>query len=379
MNPTEQFIYLTACASTKQQAALDTASFDKLWQMAQGHNLTAMVAKALQNTDAYRGAGAQEQKRWRGTLNNNIKKTMLFEAERRAIVKFFEQNGIWYMPLKGMIINPLFPHYGTREFADYDILMDPTRMEEGKQFLFSRGYTFRTDNFPADEYSKPPFFNIELHREMIDHSPQFELFYRYYANVKERLIKDEGNGYGYHFSDDDFYIFFIVHAFKHYDNRGTGFRTLADEYVLLHTDKLHFDFAAVTRELEKLGIADFEYKLRTLADAVFEKPEQTADNLRSLSPELREMLRFILSSGTFGSMENLFAKEFEESAGSSRSKARYYLKRVFPERSRFKYSNPFVYKHKAVYPFFLVYRMAVRPIKNRRTLRDELKTIKHIK
>ncbi len=149
--------------------------------------------------------------------------------------------------------------------------------------------------------------------------------------------------------------------------------------MLLHTDKLHIDFAAVTRELEKLGIADFEYKLHTLADAVFEAPEKTADNLRALSPELREMLRFILSCGTFGSMENLFSKEFEESAGSSHSKAKYYLKRVFPERKRFKYSNPFVYKHKAVYPFFLMYRMAVRPIKNRRELRKEIKTIKHIK
>ena len=379
MNATEQFIYLTACASAKRQASLETADFDKLWQMAQGHNLTALVAKALQGTEAFRAAGMQEQKRWNSVLDNNIKKTMLFEAERRAIEGYFEQNGIWYMPLKGVIINPLFPHFGTREFADYDILMDPSRMADGKAFMFKRGYTFRTDSYPADEYSKPSFFNIELHREMIDHSPQFERFYQYYANVKERLIKDKGNGFGYHFSDDDFYIFFIVHAFKHYDNRGTGFRTVADEYVLLHTDKLHIDFAAVTRELEKLGIADFEYKLRSLADAVFENPEQTEDNLRALSPELREMLRFILSCGTFGSMENLFSKEFEESAGSSHSKAKYYLKRVFPERKRFKYSNPFVYKHKAVYPFFLMYRMAVRPIKNRRELRKEIKTIKHIK
>ena len=353
MNATEQFIYLTACASAKRQASLETADFDKLWQMAQGHNLTALVAKALQGTEAFRAAGMQEQKRWSSVLDNNIKKTMLFEAERRAIEGYFEQNGIWYMPLKGVIINPLFPHFGTREFADYDILMDPSRMADGKAFMFKRGYTFRTDSYPADEYSKPSFFNIELHREMIDHSPQFERFYQYYANVKERLIKDKGNGFGYHFSDDDFYIFFIV------------FRTVADEYVLLHTDKLHIDFAAVTRELEKLGIADFEYKLHTLADAVFEAPEKTADNLRSLSPELREMLRFILSCGTFGSMENLFSKEFEESAGSSHSKAKYY--------------NPFVYKHKAVYPFFLMYRMAVRPIKNRRELRKEIKTIKHIK
>ncbi|MEE1105818.1 MAG: nucleotidyltransferase family protein, partial [Ruminococcus sp.] len=110
MNATEQFIYLTACASAKRQASLETADFDKLWQMAQGHNLTALVAKALQGTEAFRAADAQEQKRWSSVLDNNIKKTMLFEAERRAIERYFEQNGMWYMPLKGVIINPLFPH-----------------------------------------------------------------------------------------------------------------------------------------------------------------------------------------------------------------------------------------------------------------------------
>ena len=332
MNVTEQFIYFNACA--------------------------------LQGTAAFEKADEAEKKRWRNALNNNIKKTMLFDAERKALLAYLEKEGIWYMPLKGVIINPLFPYFGTREFADNDILIDPSRMEDGKSFMLSHGYSFRSDDYSSDEYSKKPFFNFELHRELIEKTPQFASFYQYYENVKDRLVKEDGNAFGFRFTDDDFYIFFVFHAFKHYDNRGTGYR----------------NFSYITKELDKLGIAEFEQKLHKLADSLFTDPENTAENLASLSPELREMLQYILSSGTFGNFGNLFAKEFEQSAnGKPPSKAKYYLKRIFPERSRFQYSHPFVYKHRAIYPFFLIYRLAVNPIRHRRYLKREVRAINKIK
>lgn len=380
MNVTEQFTYFNACAATGTEARADSVSFEALWEMAQAHNVTALIAKALQGTAAFEKADEAEKKRWRNALNNNIKKTMLFDAERKALLAYLEKEGIWYMPLKGVIINPLFPYFGTREFADNDILIDPSRMEDGKSFMLSHGYSFRSDDYSSDEYSKKPFFNFELHRELIEKTPQFASFYQYYENVKDRLVKEDGNAFGFRFTDDDFYIFFIFHAFKHYDNRGTGYRTVADTFVILHSDRFRLDFSYITKELDKLGIAEFEQKLHKLADSLFTDPENTAENLASLSPELREMLQYILSSGTFGNFGNLFAKEFEQSAnGKPPSKAKYYLKRIFPERSRFQYSHPFVYKHRAIYPFFLIYRLAVNPIRHRRYLKREVRAINKIK
>lgn len=379
MNATEQFIYLCACAATGKAAKLDNADFDQLWQMAQGHNLTALTARALSTTKAFHSAPAEERNRWSNTLNSSIKKTMLFDAERKTLLSYFEKNGIWYLPLKGAVINGLYPSYGTREFADNDILIDPNRMADAKEFLLKRGYSFRTDEFAADEYSKAPFFNIEIHRTLVEQTTTLEQFYEYYKDVKSRLIKEKGTACGYRFTDEDFYIYFIFHAFKHYDGRGTGFRTVADEYVVLHSDYFQFDFKVIEDELRKLGLLAFERQLRHLADTLFGQPEKTEENISRLSQEDSDMLFFMLSCGTFGNLENLFAKEFASEKKGNPSKSKYYLKRIFPPISTYKYSNPFVYKHKAVYPFFLAYRLATKPIQHRKYIKKELNAIKKIK
>ena len=86
-----------------------------------------------------------------------------------------------------------------------------------------------------------------------------------------------------------------------------------------------------------------------------------------------------MADSTFGSMDNMFQKEFEKlSAGKNMSSRQYYLKRLFPPISRYKYTNPFVYKHRVVYPFFLVYRLAVNPIKHRKYLKEEREAIKRL-
>jgi hypothetical protein len=53
-----------------------------------------------------------------------------------------------------------------------------------------------------DVYHKPPVLKFELHTALFG-SAQAEPLYKYYADVKRLLVKDEGNGYGYHFSEED--------------------------------------------------------------------------------------------------------------------------------------------------------------------------------
>ena len=44
----------------------------------------------------------------------------------------------------------------------------------------------------------------------------------YYQDVKSHLILDEGSRYGYHFSDEDFYLYMLAHEYKHFSGSGTG-------------------------------------------------------------------------------------------------------------------------------------------------------------
>ncbi len=377
MNATVQFIYLCACAVTGAKAAADSVDFDRVWKLSKAQNMTALVASALEGTAAFQNADPSEQKRWSQALGGNLKKSMLFDAERKKLLRFFEAEGIWYLPLKGVILNPLYPCFGTREFADNDILIDPSRTKDAKHYMLTHGFSFRSDDFSADEYSKKPFYNFELHRALVDEGAGNVRYTDYYRDVKDRLIKDEGNACGYHFSDADFYIYFIYHAFKHYDNRGTGFRTLADEYVLLHTDRMKLPFREIEKELTKLGLSEFEQKLRTLADRLFTDPEALEKTIGDLRSEHRSLLIELLSCGTFGTMDKLFQKELaENSEDKSFSKTHYYRRRLFPDISRYQYAHPFIYRHRILYPFFLLYRTAVYPIRHKEYLRQEYKAVR---
>ena len=91
----------------------------------------------------------------------------------------------------------------------------------------------------------------------------------YYDDIKNRLIKDEGNKYGFHFGDEDFYIYFTAHAYKHYKEGGTGFKTLTDFFVLNKSYGDTLDRKYINTELDKLGIRDFENDMRLLSEKLF--------------------------------------------------------------------------------------------------------------
>lgn len=378
MNSVQIFIYLTVCALKGEKAPLAAVEFEELWKLASAHNMTALIGKALFDTEAYQKADKAEQKRWTGAVNQSIKKTMLFDAERKRITAFLEENGIWYMPLKGAVINGLYKNYGTREFADNDILFDENYREAVRDYMLQIGYTLRSDVTCADEYSKDPLYNFEMHRSLYDEGKKLKDFdiYAYYRDVKSKLIKDEGNGYGYHFTDNDFYIYFIIHAFKHYSISGTGLRTVADEYVLLqkYTD---IDFGAVESELKKLGADDFERNLRTMTQKLFSDKNIIENEFAALSDEEKELLFYIISSGTFGISEHYYQNMLEEiSAGNKKSRFAYYRQRLSRYAAQVKHQKPSVAKHKILFPFFLMYQIPAQIIKKRKSIKQEMNYVK---
>jgi len=96
--------------------------------------------------------------------NKAVRKNILLDAERTAIFERFEQQGIWYMPLKGSILKELYPENGMREMADNDILYDSTKQAEVKKIMLSMGYSAESvGKSHHDVYMKPPVLNFELH------------------------------------------------------------------------------------------------------------------------------------------------------------------------------------------------------------------------
>ena len=356
-------IDLVSCAvnlSVPEPARIEAMDLPAVFSFAEQHMLSAAVAMALE------AAGCGDS-RSGGTVAATTRRAAIFDQDQKAILQKLEEAGIWYMPLKGAVLKDLYPKYGMREMTDRDILFDAERAPEVRTIMEELG--FRTEEYdwgPHDDYVKPPVSHFEMHRALFTEVHDGKL-YDYYRNVRERLIKDEDNGFGYHFGDEDFYLFMLAHEYKHYMAGGTGLRSLLDIYVFCLNKGDTLDWAYITAELKKLGIADFEKKNRDLAKRVFGKESQTeADH---------EMLSYMIDSGTHGSREHEVENWVSRMGGGFSGKLKYLQDRIFMSGKELESSYPFFAKHRVLLPALVVYRIGRGLTVKREQVKADLKAL----
>ncbi len=377
----ELLIYLMACSLQdikSEEALLVNIDLEALLRLAKAHSVPAMVCMALEQTDAFQHADETIRLKWLDSKNKAIRKNMLLDAERHRLEKEFAEHGIWYMPLKGSILKEWYPKFGMREMADNDILFDASKRQEVKAIFQGRGYTVKGYNKSNhDEYEKPPVYNFEMHVEL--YHKTYGTFNEKYADVKQRLIPDAEVPYLLHFTPEDFYVFVIAHAYKHYSNSGTGIRTLADIYIMNQKLGGTLNWEYVDSELRGLGIFSYEHESRELAQKLFGITELPME--ANLSEAEQQMLTYYLGASTYGTIENRILHQMQKlqpdgGAITAYTKRKYLLSRIFPGREWCKESVPTVYKYPVLLPFFWVWRLIYRGITNRKRVTQEIKAIK---
>ncbi len=365
----QDYLYLVICAANGEAPDRDKcAQMDlrAIYRLSCSQFLSSAVAVALERTIELPHAFDQVKKK-------AIRKLALFDIERANVLRALEQEGVWYLPLKGILIKDCYPKTAMREMSDNDILCDSGRMETVRSVMEGLGYTCESfGGYPHDTYSKPPTLEFEMHRTLFD-KKEIPKFYSYYYNVKDRLVKDEGSEFGYHMTPDDSYIYLLCHMYKHYLYVGTGLRSLMDIYLFNKRYSDELDMEYISRELEKLELLKFEKNTRSFAEKVFTG--------QPLSQEEQKELDGFLSDGIYGKGENLkkylLAKEI--GGDSKKAKRRYLLRRAFPEKEYMEKRYPAVSRHKILYPLIWVYRPIKGVVKYPKTLIAEFKTVKHHK
>ena len=379
----EQLLYLMACAlqgvSAREEILAD-ADLKQLLIMARKHSVASMVCMALEKTAVFAKADEATKKQWIDAKNKAIRKNMLLDAERKTILHELETQGIWYMPLKGSILKDWYPKPGMREMADNDILFDPSGREQVREIFQNRGYkTVSFGKLNHDVYEKAPIYNFEMHVSLF-HGRYKELAEQY-ENVKELLLPVDGTAYQFAFTPEDFYVFALAHAHKHYSHSGTGVRTLADIYVMdRHLGDI-MDRDEVEQKLTQLGIAEYEQHSRVLAEKLFSAVRPLAET--ELTEDEKEMLLYYCDATTYGTVDNSVNNRLHELQENSENiklwtKLKYCCVRLFPGREFCKYAYPFVYKHPWTMPFFWVWRIVDKGITNRRKVKQELKALKAV-
>ena len=367
-------VYLISCALHGNIPAADrirNMDLSAVYRTAENHMLTAIVAMALEtywNENPPENAEIMEP--WKQAKGRAVRKNLLLDAERQQVLSIFEENGIWYMPLKGSLLKELYPQYGMRQMADNDILFDISYRKKVLGIMKQRGYEVEHyGKSNHDVYLKQPVYNFEMHIALFGEIGD-ERWVKYYSDVKKRLLPDTNTQFGFHFSEEDFYIYITTHSYKHFKGSGTGLRSLLDSYVYLWRKKDNLNWDYIAAEVEKLGIAEFEEQSRILAERLFSVNPVTKEE--DLTEAQKELFYYCFFSGTYGTREqhiNNKLKELQpdEQPLTKKTKLHYYLNRLFPVKNTI--------RHKWLLPFYWIWRFIRMIFTNRKKIIQEIKLV----
>ena len=354
--------YLVSCAlngTAPERERVEAMALRAVYAEAERQMLTALAHSALESAGVRDAAFAE-------AYAKAVRKAALLSSEFAALTGELESAGIWYLPLKGIVLQADYPRFGLRQMSDVDVLIDPTRAADVRDILVRRGYSVESfERDFHDVYHKPPVVSFEIHTALF--SPVYTPVIRdYYAQIAGRLLPEEGTCFGRRLSDEDLYVYLLAHEHKHYSMGGTGLRSLADTWVFLrrHGADLRWDY--IFAELAKLGLTDFEAENRALSADLF--------GGEALSATERRMLGYLAASGAYGRREQKI-----ENAVADKGPLRYALSRVFLPSFYVKKAYPWFYAHRAALPLLPFYRLWLGLTERRGAMASEVRAIFHKK
>ena len=359
-----QYINLLGLYLNKKEApdfVIDKNNISFFYNLSKHHSLNAFFFKAVESTKTQ--IEESNLLKLEEAYLFNARKVAMFNKERKELYQYLNNFDVDFLPLKGIVLKDYYPDENTREFADNDILFDETRDALVRNFFVERHYEvelYKKSNH--DVYLKKPCYNFEMHRALFGETGDNEKIVKYFKDYLSKAPIKEGKEH--YLSNEDFYIYFTAHSYKHYHVSGCGIRTLIDYYLYLKNTKLDFEY--INQELEKIDLLDFSNQIKALSIKAFDQ--------EPLNEDEEEMLMYIASSGTYGTMQHSVAKGVKE-----KGKFGYFMERLFPPYRFYKTAYPWAYKCPILIPFAWIARFFRILFKNPKRATNELKTIQKYK
>ena len=192
-----------------------------------------------------------------------------------------------------------------------------------------------------------------------------------YRDVWEKAFPESPGGKIYRMTWEDFYIFMIEHFFKHFYFSGSGIRSVMDIYVFLDRKGDELDLDYLHSELKRLGLWEFEQKMRRIAEKWFGGEQTETDE---------ETEAYIITSGVYGTKQNWKVNHMGKLEEKYRSrilaKIRWIWELVWLNRNAMRTLYPVLDKYPYLCFFCRIHRVLICLTKKRDMVRKEMKWLK---
>ena len=330
--------------------------WENLYALAVQQKVEAMVCAALSDV---RDVPQDVRARFLTAYKKEISAQIVRRNEGMKIFNAFEVNGIDCVPLKGWVLQDMYPNPAMRYMCDLDILFKPEQSDDVRRVLEALDYVPQELGGNPEVYYKKPIMNIEMHKRIVRDKTD------YYDRIWERVRLAPLCAHTYSMTPEDYYLYMIAHFYKHFIGGGTGVRYVCDTEVWLRAHGDAMDRAFVDEQLAKSGYLDFERQVRALCGVWFHGANAD-DALTAFS-------RKMLFCGVFGTAEraadNAVRTAVQQMPGRSvRSKRLLYiLTLLFPPLSVMRDVYPVLGRLPFLLPVFWIVRGVQRLFTGRDT------------
>ena len=327
------------------------ADFDleKAYNVANYHNIVVMMYYGIVNSGVRLESEINDK--FLISASASVSQVEQQISKLDTLFNAFEKNKIDYLPLKGTVIRSLYPKKEMRAMGDSDILIREEQYEQISGIMQELGYTFFEHWDHVRSWVKRPML-IELHNSPMPLKE--EDYYSYYKDGWHLAKQMTSDGHRYELSDEDCWIFLLVHFAKHYRISGIGIRHVADMYLYLksHPD---MDKDYIRQELEKLQLYTFSQNVLKLVNVWFAGEEP--DDITNIMTEV------IIGGGSFGDANKKSKTDalIERKKGKNTSRIGRFFKALFMPYRDMCILFPFLKKLPFLLPFMWIWR-AIRTV-----------------
>lgn len=312
-NEIDCLLRLLVCSLKNEKFVLpDNVNIQKLLALAVKQQVYTTVLPCLESSNSLT---EEESQKWKNFKFSEIQKNLVVSKEREAVCKDFDEAGIKYMFLKGLVIRDYYPQTLMRQMSDNDILYDVSKRTELIDIMKKNGFYLMCSQDVSDDFSKPPFTLIEMHKVLFYDIKNFDIN----LDLWKRAVKHDDSTMRYDISPEDNYIYALAHMYKHYVYyNGCGIRFVADMY-LLHYSEDNLDFDYIIPQLKKFKLYDFYKSVMSLAEAIFNDADYNDVELKLLDE--------IFSGGVYGNTSSL-----DEAIEANGGKLKFLFAKIFPSK-----------------------------------------------
>ena len=342
--------------------------WEGIFEMAKFHGLESMAYAALEEQLVQEKELAEK---WKGIMEQNFVQSLNQTEECKKLAEIFAKEGVKVLPLKGCILKQVYPRPDFRQMSDLDLLVPGEQSGQARNILESLGYqAMRFEERYHDEYKKPPNLYVEIHKSLL---PEDNAHFCYYNDsIWARLQKDPLWPGAFRMTPEDFYIYQIVHFKKHYDTRGSGIRSILDLYVYWREYGKKIDWDYVRKELDALGLLEFEKTASLLSQYWFGGKYKPGNEKR-----VRDMARECITGGMYGSLDFRVTRQlyYYKNKGGLLNKIRFIFRRILATRKELEPLYPWLKSYPYMAPVCRLHRLCKTLFFNRKKILWELRML----